>query len=67
MLDCSIEDRSKRDVVQRRDPRTHRSDDGAAVAVEGSAQGESSANEATRLSDGRRLLRVAEVVEFDRA
>ena len=58
-----MEDRSKRDVVQRRDPRSHGSDDGAAVAVESGAQGESSANEPTRLSEGRRLMRTAEVVE----
>src|SRR5262249_5761371 len=63
MLDGSIEDRSKQDVVQRRDPRTNGSDDGAAVAVESDAQGESSANEPTRLSEGRRLMRAAEVVE----
>jgi hypothetical protein len=63
MLDCSFEDRSKRDVVQRRDPRTNGSDDGAAVVVESGAQGESSANEPTRLSEGRRLTWAAEVVE----
>jgi hypothetical protein len=63
MLDCSMKDRSKRDVVQRRDPRTHGSDDGAAVVVENGAQGESSANEPTRLSEGRRFTRAAQVVE----
>jgi len=63
MLDGSIEDRSKRDVVQRRGTRPHGNDDGAAVAIESGAQGESSANEPTRLSEGRRLMRTAEVVE----
>jgi hypothetical protein len=63
MLDCSFEDRSKRDVVQRRDPRTNGSDDGATVVVESGAQGESSFNEPTRLSEGRRLTWAAEVVE----
>jgi hypothetical protein len=63
MLDGSIEDRSKRDVVQRRDPGTNGSDDGAAVVVESGAQGERSANEPTRLSKGRRLMRAAEVIE----
>jgi hypothetical protein len=63
MLDCSMEDRSKRDVVQRRDPRTNGSDDGAAVVVESGAQGESRTNEPTCLSEGRRLTRAAEVIE----
>jgi hypothetical protein len=63
MLDCSVEDHSKRDVVERRDPRTNGSDDSAAVVVQSGAQGESSANEPTRLSEGRRLTWAAEVVE----
>jgi hypothetical protein len=63
MLDGSIEGRSKRDVVQRRDPRTNGSDDGATVVVESGAQGERGVNEPTRLPEGLRLTRAAEVVE----
>jgi hypothetical protein len=62
-LNCSIDGRSKRKVVQRRDPGTEGGDDGAAVVVESSAEGEGRSNEPSRLSQGRRLTWGAEVVE----
>jgi hypothetical protein len=53
----------KRGVVDRRDPGAEGGDDSTAVVVESGAEGEGRSNEPSRLSEGRRLTRGAEVVE----
>jgi hypothetical protein len=60
---CSIDGRSKRDVIDRWDPGTEGGDDGAAVVVEGGAQREGSSNEPSRLSKGRWFIWGPEVIK----